>query len=311
LQDLEGFDLLSSIITSGNSIESPPFTFNPIPEQLTLAATLSVHPKFTTRAKTSEELLAADEALRFLHNVLRTIGPIQAPFAQAFTCRPPKNRAEHRSYHQLGYSPKKSDTDEESNNVLRSIFAHDKSVFSQVTDIWQIIGWAFNCSVAWPVRWERWRLFLELLLDVLEQDLIQRTDADAELGVRTYTHKCIILDILKSVEGRGGRRRVMRAIMANGIEKSLKEFGEVYKNETKERKTDQRDTKRVKFSIEEDKWGDYDMDEDEDAVVDDLPNSVHEEDEKVDSFNINSLRLRARFFSLVSYSSSLSLATQC
>jgi hypothetical protein len=173
-------------------------------------------------------------------------------------------------------------------------------VFSQVSEIWQIVGWAFNCSVAWPARWERWRLLLDFLLDLLEKDLTQRAEADAELGLRTYTHKCIILDMLRPVEGRGGRRRVMRAIMANGSEKALNEFGEVFKDETKERKTDQRDPKRVKFSIEEDKWGDYDMDEDEDAVADDSNQAVHEERENTGSFSLHSLRLRARFFSLVS-----------
>jgi hypothetical protein len=92
----------------------------------------------------------------------------------------------------------------------------------------------------------------------------------------------------------------MRAIMADGEEKALREYGEVFKNETMERKTDHRDSKRVKLNIDEDKWGDYDMNEDEDSFLDTSPETEGPNNSVAESYNLDAINLRARFFVLVS-----------
>ena len=231
-----------------------------------------------------------------MRHVLDTIGPINARFADAFVCSS-QNHGPDRKRNLLKID---SSDSEEDVTRLSSVFAHGKSLFSQVSDIWQIVGWAFNCSVKWSARWERWRLFLNFFLDLLEEDLNERKRMDEENGSNMYLQNCLALRSLLVADGRAGRRRFMRAIMADGEEKALREYGEVFKNETMERKTDHRDSKRIKLNIDEDKWGDYDMNEDEDSFLDTSPETEGPNNSAVESYNLDAINLRARFFVLVS-----------
>lgn len=287
---------MTNVVTSGHSrSDEASATLPPLSEQLVLAATLSVHPKFTSRANSLEEKLASDEALRFLRHVLSTVGPLNADFSKAFSCRRPNNRKPQRkrqSESQL------SESDEEP-DMLHSIFAHDKSIFAQVTDIWQIVGWAFNCSKARKMRWASWSLFLDFYLDLLEADLSERILLDVVEDSHKHVRESLAVGILRTNDGRTGRRKFMRAIMADGNDKSMKEFPEVFKNETKERNDAQRDRKRAKLDIEQGSWGDYDMDEDEDATAD-VSKIEDDSDDDEDPFDLDTIRLRARFLSMVS-----------
>jgi len=67
-------------------------------------------------------------------------------------------------------------------------------------------------------------------------------------------------------EGRNNKRRLLRAILADGSHKSLAEFGEVWKNETqgpKNRKGDEGawSSKRKKLDLENGEYGDYSGDD--------------------------------------------------
>lgn len=294
---MEGLEFLTNVVTSGHSrADDASATLTPLSEQLVLAATLSVHPKFTSRANSLEEKLASDEALRFLKHVLSTVGPLNADFSRAFSCQRPRRepKRKRQSESQL------SESDEEP-NTLHSVFAHDKSLFAQVDDMWDIIGWAFNCSKTWKTRWGSWLLFLDFYLDLLDVDLSERLLLDAVEGSQAsheHIRESLAVKLLKTRDGRTSRRKFMRAIMADSSERSMKEFPEVFKNETRVKNDAKRDTKRAKLDIEQGKWGDYDMDEDEEAVAD-VSHMDYDSDEERDPFDLDDIRLRAKFFAMV------------
>ena len=57
---------------------------------------------------------------------------------------------------------------------LNDILGNEESLWSRADDFWHAVGWAFNCSVRYPGRWERWRIWLELMCDVLQDDWNER-----------------------------------------------------------------------------------------------------------------------------------------
>jgi hypothetical protein len=163
------------------------------------------------------------------------------------------------------------------------------------------VGWAFNCSKAWKKRWASWSLFLDFYLDLLDADLSERALLDAVEETRKHISDSLAVKLLHTRDGRAGRRKFMRAIMADGDERSTKEFPEVFKNETKEKRDGERDHKRAKLDIEQGKWGDYDMDEDEEAVVD-VSHGEEDSAEERDPFDLDAIRLRSKFIAVVSHS---------
>jgi hypothetical protein len=301
--DFDGFTLLNNILTAGNSYvtsagETLP-AYTPYPPQLILAATLVVHPQMTTRAKTPEDLQASDEALRFLRNVNNTVGPINADFATVFAIKPSTLSSRQRVARRINPDSGSGDEDEDDVYTLNSPFANEYSVFAQTTDFWDLVGWAFNCSIKWKKRWERWKLWLEFALDVLDADWEERRRQADKLKDSKPLEESIILRYLDSADSRAGRRRVLRSILANGEEKALYEFGEVWKDETKERKIKENDvmapTKKV--DLDADEWGDYDLDVDEDEVAD---IDIEGNDTYDDFGGVDSMQLRQRFLLLVS-----------
>jgi hypothetical protein len=250
---------------------------------------LVVHPLFTNRAKSSLELSASDEALRFLRHVLQTLGPVNANFAEAFAFHGSRSRGR---VSRLRGEQNPSEKEDEAGTVY-SIFANDNSLFSQAQGLWHIVGWAFNCSVLFRNRWVKWKLFLEFFLDVLEQYLkIEPFQPLSEHGFGP----------LFKLNG-AQKRTALRAIFASGNDKSLNEFGEVFKDETKARKTKPEGSKRQAVKIDDDEWGDYENEEDDDAIMEDdaaensSPAGQNGEDP---ARNADSTILRARMLSLVS-----------
>jgi hypothetical protein len=169
-----------------------------------------------------------------------------------------------------------------------------------VEDIWPIVGWAFNCSIVWKKRWARWKLWLEFFLDVLESDWEERSRLTRNDGAANHLTDSMAARVLQTEDGRTGRRRFMRAIMADGSEKALNEFGEVWKNETKERKKTAEDMKNKRtLNIEENLWGDYDAAEDEDELMIDIMNEIAELEGENGELDMDANKLRQRFLSLV------------
>lgn len=301
--DLQGLQFLNQLLTAGNSNTSQVVAaYVPLPQQLALAATLAVHPQFTTRARSDEDLHIANKALQFLHNVNTILGPIHGNFSSGFAF---ESFFDSRRRARRAAGSPSPDSDEEEGGI-RSAFANGKCLFSQVgvNDIWQIVGWAFNCSITQERRWERWKLWLQLLLDVLEDDWEEREEWVRKSGSEQHYSKSLIMQYLRNARGRTERRRIMRAVLADGTEKSLSEFHAVFENETKERKVSA--VKQKELNLEKDQWGDYDMDDDDDEVAD-SPDS--KSGAKVESAHVKSsdhlggsesIHLRQRLLTLVS-----------
>jgi hypothetical protein len=190
---------------------------------------------------------------------------------------------------------------------LNSPFARERSVFAQMKDFWHVVGWAFNCSIVWRKRWDRWKLWLAFALDVLEADFRFRLKQAKKSDDAEPLMESIIMRYLGGAEQNAARRRIMRAILADGRDKSLVEFGEVWMDETKERKVKEEklDAPRKKINLDEDEWGDYDFDLDEDEVTDkDIEDSSSEtsvDDYEAEFGGMEAILLRQRFISLVSH----------
>ena len=146
--------------------------------------------------------------------------------------------------------------------------AGEDSLFHRAEDFWNVVGWAFNCSVRHPARWDRWKLWLDLMLDILSSDMKQRLahvranqsfkeesdDASSSLLLSQY--------LLASNENRNSHRRIMRAILADGSPKSMAEFPSIWNNETRGPKvaTISRIGEKVKIDSDDENYGDYNGD---------------------------------------------------
>ncbi|KAK6332550.1 hypothetical protein TWF730_004210 [Orbilia blumenaviensis] len=120
--------------------------------------------------------------------------------------------------------------------------ANNENMFNRADDIWSIIGWAFVCSCVHKHRWHVWRDFLELLVEVLTNDFQERIDAAvaaAEEGgeedgeVDLQGSLITSMGFLPDLDGGAGYKRVVRAIFANGEEKSRNEWTAIFPKETK------------------------------------------------------------------------------
>ncbi|KAK4988939.1 hypothetical protein LTR28_001651, partial [Elasticomyces elasticus] len=109
---------------------------------------------------------------------------------------------------------------------------------------------------------------------MLEDDLAERMAVDPKTGLAVTetiaAEESIIAHYLRSTgDGRAGKRRLMRAILADGSKKSVAEFGEIWKNETDGRQKQEEPmlTKPKKLNFDEDEFGDY-LDVDRDEEID-------------------------------------------
>lgn len=276
--DPQAISFLSNLLCSGNSQDqrgsSPAYV--PYPQQLALLSTIVVHPIFTNRASTAERLEASNFALRFLRDITKTVGPVNANFTEAFAFSSLRASRSH-SRKRIAPVESDSDSDELRDQKLDSKYARSESVWTQADDLWHVVGWAFNCSVNCKKRWERWAAWLDWFVSAMEADWNERvrlakTILETDItGAKGLVQGSLIAQYISGVDGRNGRRRIMRAVLADGTQKSVNEFSEVWQNETKERKkrTDDSDKPSKKLDIDEGEFGDFGGDEDEDEVMED------------------------------------------
>lgn len=299
---IDGFAFLTNVVAAGTSLKNPPPAFTPSTSVLALCATLIVHPIYTTRAKSDEDVRASNEALRFLTNVSELVGPINSNLKKAFTFETFAKK--RRRLERGSKSPITPDTASEKDvqvqeDDINSPFAREKSVFTQVEDFWQVVGWAFNCSIAYKKRWDRWKCWLEFMLDVLGKDLeqnIQQGKPQASL-------------ITQYMNGRNNRtawREVMAAILADGSHTSMNKFGEVWKNETRETKVKESEVAR-EINLDEGNFGDYDVIDNDDEAMGEEEQDQTVEEPAIDKHSEDwggpeSIALRQRFLQLVSLS---------
>ncbi|KAH8702061.1 hypothetical protein BGW36DRAFT_424351 [Talaromyces proteolyticus] len=271
----QALNLLINILTSGTAAHAPAYV--PAPQLLALATTILVHPSTTTRAKSKEEQEAASLALQLLRLTLHLVGPVSAKFDVAF---------EFTHFAQSRHGGRRRGEDSASNGSTHDVdeiplnltLSKAGSLWSRAEDFWQAVGWAFNCSVLYPKRWERWQIWLEFMCYAIEDDWEQRENAaDAQQATaqpvtpskrrdRALKESLLLKYLMAGSAGLGRNRRVLRAVFANGSATSLSEFREVFNNELKDLPKESKKVntkKRAEVNIDEDEYGDY-LSDDED-----------------------------------------------
>ncbi|GME38347.1 hypothetical protein GTA08_BOTSDO03120 [Neofusicoccum parvum] len=277
-QYLQGFSLLTSLLKSGTlSAPSHRLPAQIPPTQLfELSATLAVYPTITTKASSPDKVQAADAAVRYLRDVNRAIGPVNAGFANAFifTGSGSSRSRNGRNRGTLGSPTNAGRVEDE--RPIKSAPANKSGLWAQADDFWCVLGWAFNCSVKHKARWQRWKIWLDLMLEIMEDDWKERSrcheqelEQDGVTGDELLVQSIIAQYLISTnASSRGTRRRILRAILADGSSKSANEFSEVFKGELKERKKEE-DIKPIKeMKLEENDFGDLGFDPDEDEDMD-------------------------------------------
>ncbi|KXL47524.1 hypothetical protein M433DRAFT_57801 [Acidomyces richmondensis BFW] len=299
----QAFELFSCALISGTGSALPAQI--PPPQYLALAATLTVHPSFTNRTRSEDKHDAANKALRYIQDVLTLCGSRASGIYKAFQYKPKptSSRCYKKQVSGRRQAQVNSDSEDESGR-LHSTYASTESLWQNAEDFWSVIGWAFNCSVAHRARWVRWKLWLEVMLDTLEVDLKACVSEDC-------VHESIFAQYLNSIgESRNNKRRLMRAILADGKQKSLAEFGEIWRNETqppKPKKGDDRFGSNRKLDVENGEFGDYFDDSDNESREESARNSTSQrkvivagDQNSIEGFGgVDSMNFRRRILALL------------
>lgn len=262
--DTQALGFLISLITLGNTNSRTP-AFLPPPQHIALACTLAVHPTLTTRAKSEDRLEAANLALRYLRLVLKLVGPVNGNLQDAFVFTGAGASSRRGTAGRRRTTGELHTSNDDEHNINCNL-AGPAAIWSQAEDFWQVVGWTFNCSVRHERRWDRWSLWLEYMIEVLKKDWETRvvefeTDPNGDWDPRATS---MIVQYLSAGESKTGRdRRTLRAIFADGTARSMAEFREIWKNETKELKkaSDDKSRQIAKLDIKEGNYGDYNVSE--------------------------------------------------
>ena len=243
--------------------------------------------------------------------MLYHVGPLQGSLEHTFefTCQGASYRRGEgkKKKRTTGENQSLTETDFEG---IESELANTGSLWARAENFWQVVGWSFNCSVLHKRRWERWSAWLTYMVDVLEADWEIRermTEDEAK-------EKSLIVRFIDSGRAIAGReRKIVRAVFADGRTKSVAEFGEIWKNETKELKKDG-DVKKAdkRIDIEADNYGDY-MEDENEADMEDSASEASTPPSDVDNHQtdsipnvadslggVDSTNLRVRLLSLLS-----------
>ncbi len=278
VSDIPAINFLISLLTAGNTLNSPTPAFLPPAQHLALAATLVVHPNLTTRAKSQDHSEAANLALRYLRLVVQLVGPVNGDLQDAFAFWGVGTSSRRGGSGRRRTGEDVSPTNDTLNSI-NSELATTGALWSRVEDFWQVVGWAFNCSILHKNRWERWSLWLEYMIEVLEKDWdirgeeIGNSDMDKDDDQNPREQSMIVMYLSSEGATTNREKKILRAVFADASPRTLAEFPEVWRNETKELKKDGAVKKReARIDIEEDNYGDY-VEEDEDSDLEDNLNS--------------------------------------
>ena len=261
--DCQALNLLTALLTSASAASVQIPVILPPSQHLALIATLAVHPTLTTRARTLDKIQASNLALQYLQLILKHVGPLQGNLHDAFAFTGqgiPSRRGGRRRATGEEASPIDGVFGRISNEL-----ANTGSLWACAENFWHVVGWCCNCSVLHKKRWERWSAWLSYMIDVLEADWEARESTSEN---DTNAKSLIIKYIDSGRVASGGERKIVRAIFANGRPKSVAEFSEIWKNETKELKKDADVHKAEKIDIDADDYGDY-MDDEAEADLED------------------------------------------
>lgn len=259
-----------------------------MPQHLAIAATFLVHPKTTTHAK-AEEKECAHVALRLLRLITTLVTPKDAKFNLAFSFA--QSSTSRSGRHRTAEDDPNSELRHYATRPLNLGMGRHDSLWSRAEDFWHAVGWAFNCSVLHPARWERWQLWLEFMCGVIDDDWAER-EREYEANKEEHTEpiengtgttkkgrkpkgkgsnpnddglaifrESIIFQYISTGFSSGNLRRIFRAIFADGSSTSVNEFRQVFSKELAvfdpNRKRENPKKRDRQVDIERDEFGDY------------------------------------------------------
>lgn len=285
--DLQALTFLASLVTAGAASVSPCPAFIAPPVTLRLILTIAVHPSLTTRAKSPDLVQASDLAFRYLRLVLQNVGALQPRFVETLVFPGRSSRGQGTRRRARAESPPRDGTTTHGIDFIQNNLAHSASLFAQADSFWHVVGWAFNCSLLHRERWDRWSMWLDYMIDVLQADWDSRSnqqDSEVTDGLESKADSLIVHYIIAGGAQADNGRRILRAIFADGKGTALGEFPEIWRNETKKLKaskegeTDANIVKRDEgIDMEADDYGDYISDEND---YGDLDDTDHDDDNK-------------------------------
>ncbi|KAI0857134.1 hypothetical protein F4860DRAFT_506235 [Xylaria cubensis] len=303
--------LLDSLLSTRSSSPHEP-AYCPPPSQISLLCSIIVDPDFTTRPKEPDWPEISLQSLVYLRDLLAVFGPINAGFKESVLFGTnATSDLDQESHAAHDASPH---TDEHGLVRLSPRYGND-TVWQHGRDFFSVVGWAFNCSFLYPERWQWWRRWLGFMLDLLEKDVEERYKLDME---DTSDQMLMLQDsILASyVTQRSGRTTdaimwIMKALFADGNTPSTSVFQEVWHREHKSKsRRALNKRKREKVNIDKGEYGGYLDDESiHSSQASEPPTpqknrvklAVVKEDEDPESAYNETIPLRQRLFSLVSY----------
>ncbi|KAL4943674.1 hypothetical protein BDV06DRAFT_210878 [Aspergillus oleicola] len=262
----QALSLLLNTLSTHPDASTP--IFIPSPQHLALAATFLVHPSTTGRPKTNEQEEVPGVSLRLLRLVNTLVGPATAQFSRAFVFRHFETSRHGGRRHLDDGTSKSAANGERRLNLDHDIdidLANSASVWSRAEDFWHAVGWAFNCAVLHPARWEHWRIWLEFMCEVMEADWDERwrkREGDPSHDDQILKDSMIFQYINTSNSGFGRNRRILRSVFADGAASSVNEFREVFHKELKlsRRKTNKEKEPKKReaaVDIEAEEYGDF------------------------------------------------------
>ena len=224
---------------------------------------LLVHPEYTTQAPQNERAELASQSISFLRSVLATLGPLNANLAEAFSFTPPRTKGRRRN----GADEMSSEDDEEETSKLKGAIMNKGRIRTCATDFWHVTGWALNCSVVHRKRWKYWKVWLQYMLEVLDEDWNERGAQDKSNEVAgdafEMRRNSLLVKYLSSVKGRSSAfKRVVGSIFVDGGSDDLRAYPEVFANETLELKADNRHKRKREhdFGDHNDEDGEFEFD---------------------------------------------------
>ncbi|KAI1325158.1 hypothetical protein F5Y16DRAFT_423223 [Xylariaceae sp. FL0255] len=300
--------LLNSLLSSRSSNPLDP-VYCPPPSQISFLCSIIIHPDFTTRPRDPEWPEISLQALVYLRDLLDLLGPINAGFKES-TLFNGNSHSDWDSDAQL-YQDGGSSADERGLVELTPRHARD-SVWRKGHDFFYVVGWAFNCSVKYPERWQYWKRWLEFMLDVLEKDAQERLRLDMENGSADcpLLRDSMLAGYITHKPGRsagGGLKHIIRALFADGHKSSSAGFQEIWHREhrTRSHRAISNKRKRERVNIDRGEYGNY-LDDESQPSEPPTPQksrtALSAEDRSAQEITyIESIPLRQRLFSMLSY----------
>ncbi|CZT46170.1 uncharacterized protein RSE6_06564 [Rhynchosporium secalis] len=211
----------------------------PDSHHIELTSALLLHPRPTSQK--AQNLVIPSRAITILRNALLILGPRNANLKEALSFSPIVGSSKpRRSRKPIKYEDGSSASDtEDKQEHINGVVANSGRTRRCAKDFWHTVGWAFNCSVVCPKRWKVWKVWLDYMLDALEADWADRQKSDESKNSDNeecweQRRQSLLVKYLAHAVGQSyAMKRIVRSAFADGGAESLKDFPEVFPNETK------------------------------------------------------------------------------